>query len=136
MLLDANKHPVFKEPIKIGLPGRSGIAKFTLPNTEKSLEVGKQYTWYFEIVCDRTNPDRNPVVRGEIERVKQNPQLENQRPEPPYLVFANNQVVWYDTLTQLARNRNLYLEDWMTLLKESEIPESVAQEPIALEPMN
>jgi hypothetical protein len=136
ILLDANKHPVLKEPIRIELPETPGIAEFTLPNTEKSLQVGKRYTWYFEVVCDRRNPDRNPIVRGQIERIEpieQNPQQENQL--PGYFVSANNGVVWYDTLTQLARNRNLYSKDWIDLLG-SEIPTSVAQEPIVLQPMN
>lgn len=137
ILLDENKHPVLNEPIRIGLPGTSGIAEFTLPNTAQSLEAGKQYTWYFEVVCDRRNPDRNPILRGQIERIEpieQNSQLGNQLPE--YLVYANNGVVWYDTLTQLARNRNLYSKDWIDLLG-SEIPMSVAQQPIVeLKPVN
>lgn len=139
MLLDADKRPVLKEPIQVRLPAISGIAEFTLPNTGKSLEVGKQYTWYFEVVCNRTKPDRNPVVSGQIERVNPDSQLGSQRNEKPYLVLANNQLVWYDTLTQLARNHNLYADDWMTLLKESKIPqpESVAQQPIfVLQPVN
>ncbi len=137
MVLDAEKRPVLTEPIQVKLPGTSGIAEFTLPNTGKSLEVGKQYTWYFEVICDRTKPDRNPVVSGRIERVQPGSELGSQRPEKPYLVSANNQVVWYDTLTQLARNHTLYPEDWMALLKRSEIPESVAQQPIVeLQPMN
>lgn len=135
ILLDADKHPVLDEPIKIELPQTSGIAEFTLPNTEKSLEVGQQYTWYFEVVCDRRNPDRNPIVRGQIKRIEQDPQLGNQYPE--YVVSANNGVVWYDTLTQFVRNHNLDSQDWMDLLG-SEIlePESIAQEPIVLQPMN
>lgn len=136
ILLDADKHPVLKEPIKIRLPETSGLAEFTLPDTATSLDVGEQYTWFFEIVCDRTNPDRNPIVRGQIERIEpieQAPQLGDRR--PGYLVSVNNRVVWYDTLTQLARNRNHHSQDWLALFG-SEIPPSVAQQPIVeLQPM-
>lgn len=137
MLLDADEHYALKKPIQVRLPITSGIAEFTLPNTEKSLDVGKQYTWFFEVICDRHNADRNSVVSGRIERVTPDFELGNQRSEIPYLVSVNHQVVWYDTLTQLARNHTVYSEDWMTLLKNSEIPAFVAQQPIVeLQPVN
>lgn len=141
MLLDANNHPVLKQPILVKLPESSGIAKFTLPKTEsvwlkeRSLEVGKSYYWFFSVVCNPRKPSLDPNVKGAIERVertsRQESQLKNAPVEQPYLVYAKNGIVWYDSLTRLIEERDSYPEDWMALLQRFELPESVREKAIA-----
>ncbi|BAY73435.1 hypothetical protein NIES23_62630 (plasmid) [Trichormus variabilis NIES-23] len=134
VLLDENRHLV-QEPIYTQLPNLSQnsgiIAGLTLPSREKALEVGKQYSWYFSILCDYQKPSRNPEVTGQIQRVLPGPLPKV--PKPAYIVYNSNyteadganNVVFYDTITQLVKKRFIYSSDWKTLLNKSEIPTSI-----------
>jgi|GEM_PF-3789697 len=140
VLLDENRHLV-QAPVYAQLPPGSGesqlsknpgiIAGLTMSSKEKALEVGKQYSWYFSILCDPQKPSRNPEVTGQIQRVLPGPLP--RVPEPAYLVHddtytglnAKDNVVFYDTVTQLVKKRRTYSSDWNTLLHKSKIPSSV-----------
>ncbi|MDZ8066894.1 MAG: DUF928 domain-containing protein [Nostoc sp. DedQUE08] len=140
VLLDENRHLV-QAPIYAEVPQASEksqvsknpgiIAGLTLPSKEKALEVGKQYSWYFSILCDFQKPSRNPEVTGQIQRVLPGPLP--RVPEPAYIVHNNTytgtddikSVVFYDTVTQLVKKRRTYSSDWNALLSKSEIPNSV-----------
>lgn len=104
VLLDEEKRivtgPIFLTlSNKDNLEQKSKIAKFTLPN-EQPLEIGKQYNWYFSIICDARKPSRNPGVTGWIQRVKSPMTI----PSKQYLYYAQ-QGIWYDTVTRLADSR-------------------------------
>ncbi|XGV96370.1 MAG: DUF928 domain-containing protein [Leptolyngbya sp. BL-A-14] len=137
VLLDENNHLV-RSPIYTQLPQTSSefpqsktsgvIAELTLPNDEEGLDVGKKYTWYFSLLCDFQKPSRNPEVTGQIQRVLQGPLP--RLPEPAYVVHNNTyigqenieSVVFYDTVTQLAKRQGTYPSDWHTLLSKAGIP--------------
>lgn len=141
VLLDEAKHIVqgpiyasFSDAIEKVSASKSldVIASLTIPATEKPLEMGKQYSWFFSITCDNQKPSRNPEATGQIQRVLQGslPKLT----ERAYIVRditynAQNDsarsIVWYDTVNQLAQKRDIYPADWNTLLSESDIPTSV-----------
>ncbi|WP_335054433.1 DUF928 domain-containing protein [Nostoc sp.] len=139
VLLDENRHLV-QAPVYAQLPQASEesqlhknpgiIAGLTLPSKEKALEVDKQYSWYFSILCDSQKPSRNPEVTGQIQRVL--PGLLPRVPEPAYIVHSKiytetdgiKNVVFYDTVTQLVKKRRTYSSDWKTLLNKSDIPTS------------
>jgi hypothetical protein len=140
VLLDKNKHLV-QDPVYAQLPtvSKGVIAGLTLPSKGKALEVGKQYSWYFSILCDLQKPSRNPEVTGQVQRVVQSP-LPRAK-EPAYIVHDSTytgqngieNVVFYDTVTQLVKNRNTYLSDWERLLKNSEILQENSKVPEILE---
>ncbi|MGI0484951.1 DUF928 domain-containing protein [Pantanalinema rosaneae CENA516] len=131
VLLDEGRH-LFQEPIYAQLPQNSSgmIAGLTLLNRGKALEVGKQYSWYFSILCDPYKPSRNPELTGQIQRVLPSTLIVSNKPD--YLVYDNTytgqegieSVVFYDTVTQLIEKRSSYLSDWSTLLSNAEIPDS------------
>lgn len=85
--------PIFVALSQVNKPS---LAKFTLPNNEKSLEIDKKYKWFFSIICDEQKPSRNPSISGWIERVSL-PVL----PLNNYLYYAR-QNIWYDAVTQIA----------------------------------
>jgi Domain of Unknown Function (DUF928) len=128
VLLDENRHLV-QDPIyaRLSQASKGVIAGLTLPSNGKALEVGKQYSWYFSILCDPQKPSRNPEVTGQVQRVLQSP-LPRAK-EPAYIIHDNtytghngiDSVVFYDTVTQLVKKRNTYSSDWENLLKNSEI---------------
>lgn len=122
IMLDENKHVILQKPIFFQLPEKHGVAGFTLPRTSKALEVGKQYSWYLSIVCDPQKPSRNPEVTGLIKRVPNGSLSEK------YIVYNSDrtEVVWYDTVTQLIKNRNKYSQDWKELLKKLKLSDPVA----------
>jgi hypothetical protein len=129
VLLDEQNHMV-QNPIFVRFPQTSNgvLAGFTLPTTVKPLEVGKQYSWYFSILCDLEKPSRNPEVDGKIQLVI--PSTFPKTKEPDYVVYDNTykgkiapeSLVFYDTVNQLVRNSKTYPSDWNEFLRKAEVP--------------
>jgi Domain of Unknown Function (DUF928) len=101
VLLDKDKHLV-TAPILVKVPvgDKPSIAKFTLPENAKPLEINQEYNWYFSIICNKLKPSRNPGVTGWIERVPS-----RVFPVNDYVYYAK-QGIWYDTVTRLFNNQN------------------------------
>lgn len=120
VMLDENQRPVLDPLIETGLPDTSGIVSLKLPETEQALEVGKRYKWYFQVLCDQSEPSRNPWVSGWVERVEASPELVRQLETLPeseqYLAFVEHGIS-QEALTQLARHRSVYADDWQNLLE-------------------
>ena len=100
VLLDKDKHivaaPIF---VKVPVGDKPSIAKFTLPESAKPLEINQGYNWYFSIICNPLKPSRNPGVTGWIERVPS-----RVFPVTDYLYYAQ-QGIWYDTVTRLFNSQ-------------------------------
>lgn len=117
-LLDEDQNSVLTAPISVSFSGTPGLVSVTLPTTEKKLEIGQKYHWFFELECDADNPSKNPRVNGWVQRVAPIPGIE----PDDYIAYAE-QGIWYNALTPLARMRqqnglNLTLQnDWVDLLK-------------------
>lgn len=124
-LKDADEKDVYRTTLPlIGHDG--GIVAFQLPADAPALEVGKDYQWFFNVIC---NPDDRVVdefVSAWIHRVKPDTTLETalksaaprQRPN----IFAQAGI-WQDSLaalTELRRTRPsdpTVADEWTTLLK-------------------
>jgi Domain of Unknown Function (DUF928) len=127
------------------LPATPGIVNISLPATQKPLEVGKTYRWYFEINCPRTEAAAQVTpasVTGVVRRVVPSAALNNAlnaAKTPLQRVAAYAQYsIWYDTLTELARLRsnpgqNPGIEgNWVELLSDRNIGlQDFAKESIA-----
>lgn len=121
-----------KQAISVELPDTPGIVKLNLPEDKsiwvngKSLEAGKQYDWYFSVICDENQPAGNPTVSGSIKRVELSPELENQlqkeNPARNYLTYLENGI-WYEAIDRLVENRDIYIDDWTGLREEYDLPE-------------
>ena len=121
-----------KQAIWVELPDTPGIVKLNLPEDKsiwvngKSLEAGKQYDWYFSVICDENQPAGNPTVSGSIKRVELSPELENQlqkeNPARNYLTYLENGI-WYEAIDRLVENRDIYIDDWTGLREEYDLPE-------------
>ena len=132
-LRDENQRPVLKQTFKMALPDAPGIVSVKLPETERPLAVGKQYKWFFQVLCDQRERSRNLRVSGEVKRVEASPELVRQLKTLPesqqYRAFVE-QDISQEALTQLALHRSIYSDDWMKLLKYFEL-EDVADAAIA-----
>jgi hypothetical protein len=118
----------------------TGVFAIALPddNTAPSLEVGKQYYWYFTIVCNPDDRASDVTVQGNIQRVAVSSSIANQlrsasaRDLPEIYAAAG---IWYDALASLADLNHLNPDDpfaqsgWSSLLGAVGL-QSVANEPL------
>ena len=117
-LIKEDKDKVYEKTFP--LPGTSGIFNLSLPTdkTVPPLEVGKDYRWYFQIICSQQDSG-DIYVDGWIQRVPGS--------------GKNNH--WYDTLATLAQKRRLNAEDvvsavkWANLLRAEGLGK-ITQEPV------
>ncbi|WP_071190577.1 DUF928 domain-containing protein [Trichormus sp. NMC-1] len=133
-LLDEQKKSVLKKPIKLTLPEKKGIVRFSLPATEKPLLVGQRYRWYFNVTCVSEKGTQSRVsVDGWIKRVEADSKLVAQLKQVPakdqYVPYAENKI-WHETVTQLAEQRSVHKQDWNQLLSLFGL-EEFADAPIA-----
>lgn len=134
VLQDDQGKEVYKTSFKASQT-QPGIVSLHLPSTEKPLEIGKMYHWYFIIDCD---PDAPPLVEGWVQRVAPNPtlasQLQKATPRQRVALYAQ-QGIWHDALTTLAELRSAnsgdaaLSNDWVSLLQSVNL-EAIATEPI------
>lgn len=139
LLDEENNNTVYQTTLPI--TGSSGIVSLKLPPspTLRSLEINKDYHWYFSIICDPEDRAGDIYVDGWIRRVEPNPSLvshlEKVSPRERAALYRNDNL-WYDTVTTLAeqhrsnpRNSTVAAE-WATVLK------SVGLDEILREPFN
>lgn len=139
-LKDANEEDVYRTTIP--LTGQSGLVSFQLPSTAPTLEVGKDYQWFFNVVCQPSDRLRDDFVTAWMRRVQPEESLVNalknasarQRPN----VYAQAGI-WQDTLTTLTELRRIRPNDstlsleWNNLLRSvglSQIPQAASGPPI------
>lgn len=110
------------------IPDTPGIVSFSLPNnkTIQPLEVGKNYRWFFALICNPQERSEDLYVQGWIQRIKPNAtlsrQLEKATPRDRPAIYAQSGI-WYETLSKLAELRLAHPQDptltanWTQLLK-------------------
>ncbi len=138
VLLDENKNSVTKQPIPITLSGTPGVISVRLPTTEKPLEIGKYYHWYFLINCNRQKRSENIAVEGLVRRIEPNGDLMRRlkaaTPRERITVYAQSGI-WQDAITLLGELRRtkpqdtVLASDWKDLLRSVEL-ENIATAPI------
>ena len=121
---------------------KPGIVSFTLPATEKQLEIGQEYKWALFLYCqDPEQKSSRPVtffVSSSIKRITPSKQLENElkaaTTEPAKsAVYARNGI-WYEALTLIGNRRRTdstnpeLAQDWANLLAAVEL-EDIAKKP-------
>ncbi|MFP5269886.1 DUF928 domain-containing protein [Coleofasciculus sp.] len=131
------------------LPATPGIVSVTVPTTEKPLEIGQTYRWYFEMSCPSSAQSQQAATRlapasltGFVRRVAQSAELEaelnlSKNPLERVAAYARHDV-WYDMFSELAQLRLEYPENatlesiWLELLGDERIGlQEIEQEPIA-----
>src|SRR5512136_1042617 len=85
----------------------AGIASYTLPaKASKPLEVGKNYQWFFSIICNPDDRSGDVRVQGWVKRVEKSQTLAQEleaasEKERPF-IYARESL-WFDTLSSLAQ---------------------------------
>ncbi len=110
----------------IPLTGRSGVVSFQLPAEAPGLAVGKDYQWFFNVICQPTDRLRDDFVAAWIRRVEPNPDLSSTLKNAAARQIPNVYAqagIWQDTLVALAKLRRdrptdfTLNEEWSSLLK-------------------
>jgi len=136
VLQDEMGSDIYRTPIT--LPGKSGIVSFRLPSTTAPLETSKMYHWYFKVDCNQQGASGLIFVEGWVQRITPNPSLESQltaaTPQQQVALYAANGI-WHETLTSLAKLRQLNLEDAALTTDWAELLQSVGLSEIASAPL-
>lgn len=130
VLDDGENETVYEAPFT--LSGKPGVVQISLPSSV-SLQIDRQYQWYFKIYCQRGQPAIS--VSGKIKRVNfSNPalrsQLEKATVSDRISILAANGI-WYDALTAAGELRQTTPNDGNSpsLLRQIGLS-NIASEPI------
>jgi hypothetical protein len=140
ILKDEENNDVYRTylPLSSGVPG---IVSVSLPEDRPPLEVGKNYRWFFAVICDRDNRIEELVVDGWTQRRELEADLAAQlerttRAGDRSFIYAQNGI-WHDSLSILAEeirnsNRNsLAMVQWKLLLESAGL-DTVTDVPLLL----
>ncbi|MBE9228801.1 DUF928 domain-containing protein [Phormidium sp. LEGE 05292] len=116
---------------RFNAPGtRSGLINITIPDTVKSLEVGKTYSWTLSVYCDPAKPSSSVFVKGTIQRVNLDPTVKNRLQEAAPIeqarIYAANGI-WFEALNTLANvyhtnsNQKSIATAWINLLQQAKL---------------
>jgi len=130
----------------VTLPSDYGIVSVSIPSTEdvQKLEVGKNYTWYFHVICDwENNPlDRSSIhyVESRIRRVQASDELARglkEKSARDRVDMYAEKGLWFDLLKTLAELRRdhpgdlLLAAEWARLFRNDRVQLSdLAEEPL------
>lgn len=136
VLLDEKNNSLTKEPIPITLSTTPGVIRVTVPVTEKPLEIGQYYHWYFLIDCNPQSRSEDIAVEGLVQRIVPSSELTRrlQAATPRQRVALYAQAgIWQDAVTTLGELRRAKLQDATLAADWKELLESVGLEDIATE---
>jgi len=133
-----NNKAVYKT--KVIVSATPGIVTINLP-ADKSvppLKIGKNYHWFFSIICDPQDRSEDLFVEGWVQRIKPSPtlvsQLQKAAPRDRPAIYAEAGI-WHETLTTLTALRSSAPNDLTLVADWAELLESVGLSKIAQEPL-
>lgn len=135
-LFDQNNKGIYQTTF--ALTNTPGIVSFSLPPNAPPLEIGKDYTWSFAMICDPKNRLQDQFVRGRIRRTQLDSALMNQieKAAPKERVSLYRMAdVWYEALFTLFELQRSQPDDpsmsagWKELLNSGGL-NSIAAQPL------
>lgn len=135
-LFDQNNQGIYQTTF--ALTNTPGIVSFSLPPNAPPLEIGKDYTWSFAMICDPKKRLQDQFVRGRIRRTQLDSALMNQiekaTPEERVSLYRSAGV-WYEAVFTLFNLQHSQPDDlsvsaaWKELLNSGGL-NSLATEPL------
>ncbi|RCJ41019.1 hypothetical protein A6770_36625 [Nostoc minutum NIES-26] len=136
VLLDEKNNSLTKEPIPITLSNTPGVIRVSVPTTEKPLEIGQYYHWYFLIDCNPQSRSEDIAVEGLVQRIVPNEELTRRlkttTPRQQVALYAQAGI-WQDALTTLGELRARQPQDASLANDWKNLLESVGLENISTE---
>lgn len=102
---DEDRNDIYR--VEFTLPTTPGFVSVTLPETRVSLAVNQWHRWYFNLYCDRQKSSSPVFVRGWVQRIAPNPELNrelDQATSRQDKVYAAHGI-WFDAIAHLANWR-------------------------------
>jgi len=137
VLRTADNKLVYQTPVS--LPQTASVVSLRLPPTA-SLEIGKQYHWYFNVYCAEKKPPVS-VVHGWVQHKALAPDVQRQlataTPNQQVAIYLNNGI-WYDAVTTAANLRvteprsSAITQQWASVLRFIGL-DAIVTEPILQE---
>jgi len=143
ILEDESGNQIYQQDLTI--KNLSGVIGVSIPaNTNvPPLEVGKNYTWKFTVVCDAQDRSSDRMESGVVRRVGLSAdilrELENADPRQKTFIYAQNGI-WQDALGTLAAARRAnpndpdLAADWESLLDSVRLREIAQEQIVEIEP--
>jgi hypothetical protein len=135
-LLDQNNKGIYQTTF--ALINTPGIVSFNLPPNAPPLEIGKDYTWSFAMICNPKNRLQDQFVRGRIRRTELDSalmsQIEKAAPKERVSLYRTADV-WYEALFTLFELQRSQPDDpsmsaaWKELLNSGGL-NSIAAQPL------
>ncbi|NEO69301.1 DUF928 domain-containing protein, partial [Moorena sp. SIO3H5] len=129
VLIDDQNQEVYLTTLT--LDNTNGIVQLNVPETVP-LTMGKQYKWFFVLVCDPQERSRDHWVQGILERTELSPELAlNLEQEQNTLEQAKlyaDALIWQETLSTIAQLRDSEPQAWVDLIKSVGL-EAIANKP-------
>jgi len=123
------------------ITGKPGIFSLSLPasKTLPPLKIGKNYHWYFSVICDPEDRAGDVYVDGWVQRVEPSPalmrELDKASPGKQVALYQKYDL-WHETLTTLAQQRRLSPNDSVLVAKWTNLLRAVGLEEIAQEQLS
>ncbi|NEQ16841.1 MAG: DUF928 domain-containing protein [Moorea sp. SIO3E2] len=110
---------------------KDGIVQLSIPKTVP-LTMGKEYKWFFVLVCDPQERSRDHWVQGILQRTELSPQLalnldQEQNTLEQAKLYADA-LIWQETVTTVAQLRDSQPQAWVDLIKSVGL-EAIANKP-------
>jgi len=138
ILLDPTGNQIYKQTLTV--TNLSGIIGVSIPANKNvpPLEVGKNYTWNFTVICEAEDRSADLLDIGTVRRVELSAdirsELEKADPRRKTAIYAENGI-WQDALSNLAAARRdrpsdtVLSADWESLLDAVKLTK-IAKQPI------
>jgi Domain of Unknown Function (DUF928) len=125
----------------LALTNTPGIVRISLPNNVPPLEVGKDYSWSFAVICNPQNRFQDRFVTGEIRRVELAPALmqkiQQATTQERFALYRQYRSagIWYDALVTLFELRDRQPNDARLDAAWRELLQSAGLNEITIQPM-
>ncbi len=119
---------------------QGGIISFSIPETvtENSREANQNYHWYLSLICDHKHRSQDIVLEGWIEYVQLNNPVAAKINASDSITKSNllqQEGIWYDALSVLAKQKDLDSDSSLIQTKWSELLQSIGLSDLASQPL-
>lgn len=137
VLQDDKDNDIYRTTVE--LSGTPGVVSLRLPETAPPLKVGKDYLWYFSLVCQPNDRLKDVFVSAWVQRIKPDKTVTETlkrvtlRDRPAVYAEAS---LWYDTVSSLAELRRSNYRDSTLTNEWVELLDFVGLRNVAREPLS
>jgi Domain of Unknown Function (DUF928) len=110
---------------------KAGVIGLTIPSDLKAQE---KYQWTFEVICNESDPSKNPRAFGWLQQVS-NERVKKVKALPEKSMILNEEYMYFDALTNISSLKKTEKDagTWKTLLTKWDLAEFANQEIVEIQ---